>query len=318
MSKTHINSTKSTKTLPVMERNIVPLLGIEIDSSHMGQLLDKAVSMLEAGVSRHGSGSELEKNSSFLIVTPNPEIVLGAYSDDELRLCLNKADMSIPDAIGIIAAMKYLSLPKPKNRLMRIPVAIIGGVLVGSSIIFNRRWLESESEVVPGRLMMEELISKAVKMDKARIFLLGGKSGIATKASGVFSQKYGISQMKSEAGPNLDMNGKPVTQEDKSLEKNIITAINDFQPDLLFVAFGFPKQEKWLNRNLPHLKVGIAMTVGGAFDYASGVVPMPPQVVSQTGFEWLWRLVTQPYRARRVFNAVVMFPLRVFIESLKG
>lgn len=69
--------------------------------------------------------------------------------------------------------------------------------------------------------------------------------------------------------------------------------------DILFVAFGFPKQEQWIHDNLDKIPVTAAMGVGGAFDYLSGNVRRAPKWVQNSGFEWLFRLIRQPWRARR-------------------
>lgn len=69
--------------------------------------------------------------------------------------------------------------------------------------------------------------------------------------------------------------------------------------DILFVAFGFPKQEEWMNKNLSKIPVQIAIGVGGAFDYISGKIPRAPKWVQQIGFEWLYRLIRQPWRWKR-------------------
>lgn len=72
--------------------------------------------------------------------------------------------------------------------------------------------------------------------------------------------------------------------------------------DILFVAFGHPKQEKWIYQNLPKIPVKVAMGVGGAFDYLSGRVPRAPKLVRDLGFEWLFRLAVQPWRIKRQFS----------------
>lgn len=69
--------------------------------------------------------------------------------------------------------------------------------------------------------------------------------------------------------------------------------------DILFVAFGFPKQEKWIAENLDKLPFRVGVGVGGAFDYISGNVPRAPQAVRSLGLEWLYRLIRQPWRWRR-------------------
>jgi N-acetylglucosaminyldiphosphoundecaprenol N-acetyl-beta-D-mannosaminyltransferase len=79
-------------------------------------------------------------------------------------------------------------------------------------------------------------------------------------------------------------------------------------PDVLFVAFGMGKQEKWINENLRKLpSVKIVMGVGGAFDYISGVISRAPLFLRRIGLEWLYRLARQPSRIKRIFNATVVF-----------
>ncbi|EKD85274.1 MAG: hypothetical protein ACD_38C00056G0001 [uncultured bacterium] len=69
--------------------------------------------------------------------------------------------------------------------------------------------------------------------------------------------------------------------------------------DLLFVAFGHIKQEKWIDNNLDKIPVRVAIGVGGAFDYLSASVPRAPKVLRKLGFEWLFRLMIQPWRLKR-------------------
>lgn len=76
--------------------------------------------------------------------------------------------------------------------------------------------------------------------------------------------------------------------------------------DLLFVAYGVPKQEKWIAANLPDINVRAAIGVGGAFDYYSKNIPRAPYVMRKIGLEWLFRLIIQPWRIRRQF-AIIRF-----------
>lgn len=85
----------------------------------------------------------------------------------------------------------------------------------------------------------------------------------------------------------------------------------------MFVAFGAPKQEKWLAKWLPKLNVKGAMVVGGAIDFYAGRAKTPPNVVATFGLEWAYRLIREPWRVRRVFNAISVFPLQVFKYKLK-
>jgi len=83
--------------------------------------------------------------------------------------------------------------------------------------------------------------------------------------------------------------------------------------DILFVAFGSPKQEIWISENLKKLPVKVAIGVGGAFDFLSGKVRRAPYWVQEIGFEWLFRLISQPWRLKRQV-ALVQFIFLVLKE----
>ncbi len=86
--------------------------------------------------------------------------------------------------------------------------------------------------------------------------------------------------------------------------------------DILFVAFGFPKQEEWIVKNIPNLPVKAAMAVGGSFDYISGKVSRAPYFMRMLGLEWLYRLIRQPWRWKRQL-ALIEFILLVVQERFK-
>lgn len=84
--------------------------------------------------------------------------------------------------------------------------------------------------------------------------------------------------------------------------------------DVLFVAFGSPKQEFWIEKNLSKLPVRLAIGVGGAFDFISGKIPRAPKLIQSFGLEWLFRLVIQPWRIKRQL-ALVKFIFLVLKEK---
>lgn len=286
---------KIKKSADLSARNYVPIIGLKIDSSPREEVLNRAW----VWASGKGSPSELrlkpdiiglnQETPAKLIVTPNPEIATLATQDSKLAEILNEADLSLPDGHGIVWAARVLGY--------------------GNSL----------KEVVPGRWVMEELVHRT-QVSGLRTYLLGGEKGIADKARAQLVLKYNLKtdQIKSSAGPWLDTRGFPIDKEEEKREEEVIRELNDFQPSLLFVAFGAPKQEKWLARNLPKLQVKVVMTVGGALDYVSGKFPPPPKFIEGLGLEWFWRLVTQPRRAGRIFTAMVVFPLKVLQYKLFG
>lgn len=89
-------------------------------------------------------------------------------------------------------------------------------------------------------------------------------------------------------------------------------SINRFKPDLLFVALGHGKQEKWIAANLPQLKVKLAMGVGGALDQIARPWLRAPLFIRQIGLEWLYRLAVQPWRLKRQL-ALLKFLAKIYL-----
>ena len=95
-------------------------------------------------------------------------------------------------------------------------------------------------------------------------------------------------------------------------DENLLKKINEKNPDIIFVALGGLKQEKWIDVNLKNLpSVKLAMGIGGAFDFISGKIKRAPLVMRKLGLEWLFRLFLEPRRIKRIFNATVRFSYRV-------
>ncbi|MBQ9478203.1 MAG: WecB/TagA/CpsF family glycosyltransferase, partial [Selenomonadaceae bacterium] len=83
-------------------------------------------------------------------------------------------------------------------------------------------------------------------------------------------------------------------------EPSIIEQIKRAQPDLLLVALGVPKQEKWLAAHMDELNVPVSIGVGGTFDVMAGVMKRAPLWMQRAKLEWLFRAMLQPKRAGRL------------------
>ncbi len=137
-----------------------------------------------------------------------------------------------------------------------------------------------------------------------RVFLLGGKDGVSAKAATKLQSKYkGLKICGSHHGYFKNDN-------------KIINKINSSGADILFVCLGFPKQEKWIVKNLRSLpSVKLAMGLGGSLDVWSGNVKRAPKSVSDMGLEWLWRTCKDPKRVKRV-GFLVFFSILLLKETI--
>jgi N-acetylglucosaminyldiphosphoundecaprenol N-acetyl-beta-D-mannosaminyltransferase len=139
-----------------------------------------------------------------------------------------------------------------------------------------------------------------------RLFLLGATSGIAEETARQLVRRCpGLKVVGTYAG-------SPVTQE----EATIVELVRRARPDVLFVAYGHPKQDKWIARNLDRLGVPLCMGVGGAFDFIAGVQIRAPAWMQRVGLEHFYRLLRQPWRWRRQVD-VYHFGLLVLLTSAK-
>ena len=161
-------------------------------------------------------------------------------------------------------------------------------------------------ERIAGTDFMAELCKKFLEL-QIPVFLLGGENGSAEKCA-----KKLISDFS-----NLQIAGFFEGDAGEAGDTETANAINRTNAQVVFVAYGAPKQEKWIARNLHKLtNIKAAMGVGGAFDYISGNVSRAPIFMCKLGLEWLWRLFKQPRRFNRIFRAVVIFPLLVLKEKM--
>lgn len=125
-----------------------------------------------------------------------------------------------------------------------------------------------------------------------KLFFLGAGAGIAERAAKLLREKH----------PRLIVAGTFGGSPAEGEEDEIVARINRSGADILLVAYGAPEQDRWIARNLPRLEVAMAMGVGGAFDFIAGVVPRAPLWMRNRGVEWLYRLLRQPWRLRRMLR----------------
>jgi N-acetylglucosaminyldiphosphoundecaprenol N-acetyl-beta-D-mannosaminyltransferase len=161
-------------------------------------------------------------------------------------------------------------------------------------------------ERVPGSDTVE-LIASIAARDGLRMFLLGAAPGVAGEAARRLGERH----------PGLVIAGTHAGSPAPSDEAEIGALINGARADILLVAYGAPKQELWIERNLAKLPVRLAMSVGGTFDFLAGVKARAPRWMQRAGLEWLFRLAQEPSRWRRML-ALPKFAFLAFTEQLTG
>ena len=157
--------------------------------------------------------------------------------------------------------------------------------------------------ILPERVAGSDLfwqIAMASGETKLRIFLLGGVEGAADQAAAEITKRYPKARIAGTYCPPFATFG---TDEEQARIRKIIRAC---RPDILLVAFGAPKQEKWIAKNKDVLRVPVSIGVGGSFEMAAGILERAPVWVQNVGMEWFYRFAQQP---KRLFK-------RYFVDDL--
>lgn len=226
----------------------------------------------------------LNSNKQFKIFTPNPEMIVDANKDRYFKNVLNSGNLNICDGFGLS--------------------------------FFSR------TQRIAGTDFMIEICKLASKNGN-KIFLLGSGNEDVIKKTVEKLQKtiQNLNIVGFYHGDNvtIEQYENNVTNLKYSKEKNdqLIQKINKTNAQILFVAFGHNKQEKWIYENLSKIpSIKIAMGVGGAFDYISCFKKRAPKLIRQIGLEWLFRLFLEPKRIKRIFKAVIIFPYLILKNKI--
>lgn len=212
----------------------------------------------------------ISEGRASMIVTANPEILLEAKNNSAYWNVLRQADLRLVDGIALKFA-GWLAGTNPK-RLTGVDLA-------------------------------ERLLQESVQRGW-KVALLGAGPGVADKAAWDIRKAYPELSVLSEQGGKVGKDG-----EDDETGADARFRLTQYAPDVLFVALSFPGQESWIARYLADFpSVKIAIGVGGTFDYWAGEKKRAPKFLQSIGLEWLWRLIKEPSRWKRIVRAVIIFP----------
>lgn len=267
------------------------VLDTPVDLVNQTEATDMVLGWIESG-----------ENKVRLVATAYSEFFVTAMKDVDFRMALEGSDLVTPDGIGPLAAIYFESIVRPDDSVV---VKFLKGLQTGVAILSKK-----VGQPVSGYWLFNTLVEKAASEGKS-VFLLGGFGETAEKlAAKLRITNYGLRII-------ADVGAQTPAEMTGEANEGVIEKINQFKPDLLFVAYGPVKQEKWLAANKGRLRAKVAMGVGGTFDEVLGLVKPAPVFMTKIGLKWFWRLLQQPQRLPRIFKATFVFAWLVFAESLR-
>lgn len=239
------------------------LFDLELFGRRRGDLLE----ILEKGI-KESSGLKV-------VYTPNPEQVVQSRGNQEFKQVLLKADLLLPDGVGLVAASRFLSLLNKAKPL---------------------------SERIAGVDVVIDLLEIA-RRNELEVLVIGGRE---------YSPEdyFAYEGAKINWTPGFEDVSQQTAKEKRLLEEKVA----EIKPDIIFVALGAPAQELWIDKHRGLLKkngVKIAMAVGGSFDYLLGKVSRAPYWFRKLGLEWLFRLIVEPWRLKRQLRLIAFIFLTI-------
>ncbi|MDD2409533.1 MAG: WecB/TagA/CpsF family glycosyltransferase [Bacilli bacterium] len=240
---------------------------LRVKKNHNNKILGFKIPLLSEDNLINNLTKEVNNNKQVIIYNINPIIMMNFYNNINIKKEFNLSNYNIPDGIGVI----YASKMKDINLTTRI---------AGIDFFGN--------------------ICKLSRDKKLKIYLYGGKKGIAEKVKKVLEDKYPRILIKGT------LNGYVNNEE-------AIKKIKAAKPDVLFVALGTPLQEEFIINNKKQFsKIKIIMPVGGTFDVVSGKVNRAPSRIIKLNLEWIYRMVMEPTRIKINLNIIKYVFLVIF------
>ncbi len=236
-------------------------------------------------------------NKKGYICTPNPEMLLETQKNHKFLKVLNHSLLNIPDGIGILwAATQIINNASKLIALLNLPLIVL----------YPGKFKKVLKQRVTGTDLLQKICQKAAK-NNTKLFFLGAATGVSENAAQKLEHFY----------PGLNIVGTHAGSPSQYEQKEIIDLINSTDAEILFVAYGAPNQEMWIADSINKLKnIKIAIGIGGAFDFISGRRKRAPKIMQKLGLEWLFRLIQEPTRIKRIYNATIKFPIEI-IKRLK-
>ena len=207
----------------------------------------------------------IKRGRAHFIITPDTLAILRARKDKQYLEIAKQADLVTPDGAGLLWAAAFLGEPLPER-------------ITGIDLINHICQLAAEKGY--------------------RLYLLGAEEDVVKKAAQNLEKKY----------PSLNIVGyhhgyfdnEEVKGYSKDTVKYVINDIVEKKPDFLLVGMGVPKQEHWISKYKDRLDVPVCIGIGGSFDVLSGKIPRAPLWMQNHGMEWIFRIIKEPKRIKRM------------------
>ncbi len=219
------------------------------------------------------------KREQIAFACANPHSLVEAVRDIEFRDALNQSEQVVADGIGVV----------------------LTGRLVGAPV----------EPRITGADYFHSVMSALEARGGGRVFFMGSTPGVLDR----------IQRRAAKEFPNLKIgvHSPPFGEWSPDQRQAVIDAINDFDPDVLWVGMTAPKQEKWVHANRSRLNAAVIGSIGAVFDFYAETHPRAPGWMHNNGLEWLYRLLREPRRMwRRNFVSAPKFLWLVLWERLRG
>jgi N-acetylglucosaminyldiphosphoundecaprenol N-acetyl-beta-D-mannosaminyltransferase len=190
------------------------------------------------------------------VVTANLDFAFRSWRDPEIHRIHFEADLVLADGMPLVWFSRLFGPP-------------LGERVTGSDLVPR--------------------LAEAARDHGLSLFALGSAPGVAERALKVLQERYPGLRVAGWYSPPVS----PLLQMD---HESIVRRIRDARPDILLVAFGMPKQEKWIRLHRADWDVPVAIGVGGSLDFLAGAQTRAPRWVQRVGLEWVWRMALHPRR----------------------
>ena len=182
----------------------------------------------------------------------------------------------------------------------------------GMPVVWLYKLIRSQNQpALPERVSGSDLfweLGKLSQTNGVRIFLLGGKPGAADGAKEKLTETYPDCEICGTYCPSFE------DFESSEVQDEIVRQVRSASPDVLMVAFGAPKQEKWIMANKHRLGVPVSIGVGGSFEMACGFAKRAPKIMQELGLEWAFRLLQDP---ARLYERYILKDMPFLIKLLR-